>query len=192
MRSRRQPSPITVANEHVPILWVCRLIGMAVPDEIFRATKVRCPFGAIYHSDHGVAPAFRIYPDANDANCFAKCGHFRPVSLAALAWDRPPAQVAVELLDRIGYRPLSLAQLWAAAVSREQSPDTTLLSLALRAYCERVDRDWPVRQYEPEIAVTLDRCLALLSRVHSEDQAAQWLTGGKAVMDRALYRERPC
>lgn len=185
-RRRRQPSPIAVANEHVSILWVCRLIGMAVPDDVVRSIKLRCPFGTVYHSDHGVAPAMRVYPDENSAHCFAKCGHFSPVSLAATVWDQPRIETATQLLDLMGYRPLSLAQLWAAAITREQPPDTTLLSVALRTYCERLDHEWLGRQYEPRIATALDQCLSLLARVHTEDDAHQWLACGKAVMARVL------
>lgn len=184
--TRRPPSPITVANEHVSILWVCRLIGMAVPDEVLRPVKVRCPFGLVYHSDYGRDAAMRIYPEENRAHCFRRCGHFSPVSLAATAWDRPQSEVAVELLDLAGHRPLSLAQIWAAAVTTEQPPDTTLLGLALRTYCARLDRDWSHRQYEPQIAMVLDRCLSLLARVRSDGDAHRWLSCAKTVMARAL------
>jgi hypothetical protein len=36
--------------------------------------------------------------------------YFSPVSLVALAWDRDRQDVAAELLDRVGYKPVSVVQ----------------------------------------------------------------------------------
>src|SRR6266568_5256393 len=102
----KRRSVITIANEQVSILLVCDLIGMSVPSEISgRSYKTNCPFGEFYHSDGGAVKAFRIYPDTNSAHCFASCGYFTPVWLASSAWGRRPTEVAVQLLDRIGYKP---------------------------------------------------------------------------------------
>lgn len=148
--------------------------------------KVHCPFGDLYHSDQGIEAAFRIYPGSNSAFCFAGCGYFTPVGLAAMAWDRPKEEVAADLLDRVGYKPVSLAQAWAGLQVREEPPDTAMLALALRTYCERVAPGWAERQFEPGIGAVLDRCLALLPRVKTPDDAEQWLQVTKRVMCRTL------
>lgn len=177
---------VETANEQVDILDVCRWVGMRVPYEVPRSLKVRCPFGELAHTDHGVAPAFRIYPDTNSSFCFA-CGFFSPVWLAASVWGMTRREAATALLDRIGYKPVSLAQLWANVVAApEPPPDTTYLGLALRTYCDRIDTEWCRRQFETRTAHTLDRCLALLSHVRTSEQARLWLTHSKLIMSRVM------
>jgi hypothetical protein len=90
------------------------------------------------------------------------------------------------VLDRIGYRPLSLADQWAAVTAPVQVPDTTLLGEALKVFCARVDPQWSVNQFVPDVAAMLSRCLALLDRVHDDEAAGQWLHGTKAAMHRFL------
>ena len=59
-------SVVALANENVPILFVCRLISMDVPDDIYgHSVKVVCPFAWAYHSDQGQEASFRIYPQTN-------------------------------------------------------------------------------------------------------------------------------
>jgi hypothetical protein len=183
----RPRSPITVANEQVSILYACRLIGMDVPETLDgRPPKVHCPFGPIYHRDQGAEAAMRIYPDDNHVYCFAGCGYFTPVSLVAHAWDTDRTSAAVDLLERAGIKPLTLAQAWAQASTTERLPDIALLAEALKTFCARIDPTWSTRQFTPVISAPLRRCLLLLDHVHTEEQAHQWLDVCKLVMRRVL------
>ena len=183
----RKQSFVALANEHVDIRLVCRWIGLYVPEEIMsRSIKVRCPFGDVYHIDHGTSPSFRVYPETNSAYCFAACGYFTPVWLAATAWNRETNEVAADLLNRINYEPESISQLWDKARAKEPPPDLSYLSLALKTYCERIDSEWDAHQFDSSIAKTLGRCLALLDRVYTPDDVQEWLSCGKVIMRRVL------
>lgn len=191
-RRRRSREQIELANEKVSIISACQWIGMDIPDEIGvrRSTKVHCPFGELYHVDQGWEAAFRIYPDSNSAFCFAGCGFFTPVSLCAHAWDTDPAAVAIDLLERVGVRPVSMAQAWARAFQHEPTPDATLLAQALKTYCQRICPTWSQAQFEPAVAATLTRCLGLLDLVGTEADAGTWLTACKQAMRVALDRQQ--
>lgn len=188
MRRPRRRSAVSIANDKVPITMACRLVGMDIDDDIAygRSMKVHCPFGELYHTDQGVEPAFRIYVDSNSAYCFACSTYFTPVWLVSQAWDQQPAQVAVELLERIGIKPASLADAWAQAAVRDVVPDAGLLAEALKTFCGRICVDWDDAQFEPATAGLLSRCLALLDLVHTEGEARQWLDECKKVMRAAL------
>lgn len=183
------PSPITVANEQVSIVLVCQMLGVDLPDDVGagRSRKVHCPFGEFAHSDGGVSPAMRIYPDSNSAYCFSCAAYFNPVGLAAQGLDVDRHTAAVRLLDRIGYRPLDPAAAWHQALECEVQPDKALMADALKTYCRRIDKDWTSRQFEPAISAPLARCLSLLDLVHSEQDVTMWLSCCKAAMRRALH-----
>lgn len=179
---------MSLANDKVPITYACQLVGMDIPDDISygRSLKVHCPFGEVYHTDLGAEAAFRIYSASNSAYCFACSTYYTPVWLVAQAWDIEPTAAAVELLDRIGVKPVSLADAWAHATRRDTPPDHTLLAEALKTYCARVCPDWDAAQFTPSTAGTLSRCLDLLDRVATDTDAQRWLDGCKLVMRRAL------
>ncbi len=184
----RRRSAVAIANDVVSIITTCNLAGMDLPEDVVyrRSTKLYCPFGEIYHSDQGVERAFRIYVDSNSAYCFACSMYFTPVRLVALAWDLDYVTAATELLDRVGYRPLTLAEAWAKAAQREDPPDYTSLREALQTYCCRISPDWDRLQFAPVPASALTRCLDLLDRVHTEAEAREWLEGTKALMRMVL------
>jgi hypothetical protein len=184
----RRTSAVTMANEHVPIVTACQLVGMDLPDDFAygRSMKLHCPFGELDHSDGGIEPAFRIYPETNSAYCFACRTAYTPVWLVAQAWDARPVDVAAELLDRIGFSPPSMAQAWARASRWEVPPDTSLLAEALKAYCRRVDPTWTTVQFTSAVAARLNRCLDLLDLVRTDADARQWLTGCKTAMAAVL------
>lgn len=187
MRSR---SVIAVANEKVSIVTACRLVGVALPEDIGvgRSRKVHCPFGEVYHSDHGAAAAMRIYPGSNSAWCFSCSAYYTPVSLAARAWDQDQQTAATLLLDKIGYRPVDLVQAWTAITTYEPEPDRALLADALKTYCRRICPDWNARQFDGPVAALLTRCLGLLDLVHTEQDVAVWLSTCKNAMHQELYR----
>ncbi len=177
---------VTVANEVVPIATVLRWFGVDGGDVSERSRKLRCPFGQIYHSDHGVAPALRVYPDTNSAYCFSCTWYLTPVSLAARGWDVDRRTAAERLLTRVGHRPLDLASQWRAAAQYTPELDKSLSAQALKTYCRRISSSWESRQFEPQVAADLTRCLALLDLVTSAEDHALWLTSCKTVMRRAL------
>jgi len=188
VRSLRRRSVVALANEVVPILVVCRLIGMGLPAEMSygRAPKVYCPFGPLYHADAGHEAAFRVYVDSNSCYCFAGCGYFSPVWLAAQAWDVDSRSAATELLERTGYASPTLSAAWEAAQAYQPAPDPVLLRQALQTYCTRICPDWAAVQFTTPVAATLSRCLDLLSRVQTGEDARRWLVAVKMVMRRAL------
>lgn len=184
----KRPNPVALADEQVPIATACRLIGMHVPESVDmgRPVKVHCPFGEVYHRDHGAETAFRIYADSNHAWCFSCGQHYGPTKLVALAWGISRRQAAAELLERAGIKPATLADLWAEVAHHEPVPDTTMLAEALKTYCRRIDPGWEFHQFEPDVAAALSACLGLLDHVRSQADAALWLDQTKRVMQSRL------
>lgn len=183
----RKRSPVTIANEEVSIITACQLIGMDIGDDYAtsRSMKLHCPFTDVYHSS--LDRAFRVYPDSNHAYCFSCKMYFSPVSLIATAWDLDRKTAAVELLERTGYRPPTVAATWdAVTAAGYEPPDATMLTEALKTYCRRVHPHWETCQFDRHVAVTFTRCLSLLDQVRSDADADLWLTGCKTVMSRAL------
>jgi hypothetical protein len=183
----KKKSLIAEANERVSIVLACRLAGVDTEDgRTVGSTKTYCPFGRFYHSDGGKEPAFRVYTDSNSAYCFSCKKYFTPTTLLSDAWDIPKKQAAQELLEKIDYRPLSAAELWAGVQEKELAPDTSMLGMALKTYCMRIDSKWHTSQFEPGVSGYLDKCLSLLDRVTTEDEADKWLETCKEVMTRVL------
>lgn len=90
---------------------------------------------------------------------------------------------ALDLLELIGWKPVSQAQRWAELTTpEEETVDVSMLGLALRTYCARVCSKWEEYQLIPEIAEVLGRCLSLLDRVRTSEEADQWLNGCKKAM----------
>lgn len=187
----RGKSVITVANERVSILVVLRMLGVDVPEDVSgRSMKTSCPFG-LFHSDGGVSPAMRIYPDTNSVYCFSCGAAYDPVSLAAKAMDVNVTTAANRLLDHVGYRPLNLAHAWRNAASFEPEPDKSLMASALKTYCRRITPDWNRRQFDPAVAASLTRCLSVLDLVRTSRDVTLWLNRCKAVMTHAIQAAEP-
>lgn len=175
---------IDEANERVSIIQVCRLIGMQVSEGGYG--KHKCPFGDLSHSDGGVTPSFRIYTETNSAYCFACRKFMTPVYIYAQAKDKRYKDAAEDLLEIIGWKPVSQAQHWANSVAPEVSVDVSMLGLALRTYCARICVEWEDVQFLPDIAQLLGRCLALLDRIRTPEEAERWLNTCKIVMAKKL------
>lgn len=160
---------------------------MDLPDgEYLSRRKVHCPFGDLYHSDGGIDPAMRIYPDGNYAYCFNCSTKHTPVALAARALGLEWRTAAVHLLDRVGYRPLDTITAFEQARDHVPELNRALLADALKTYCRRICPSWTRRQFERSVAVTLDRCLTLLDLVRTPDDVTMWLSRCKQVMTRTL------
>lgn len=181
-------SIIAVANEQVSIVTAMSMLGMDLPEGVgtSRSHKIHCPFGPVYHSDHGLSPAMRIYPDTNSAWCFSCAVYYTPVKLVSQALDVDVELAAARLLDHIGYQPVDLEQAWQRASSFEPVPDKALMAQALKTYCRRVCADWTSRQFQPVTAAGLSRCLAVLDLVRTDAEAQQWLSVSKAAMRQTL------
>lgn len=181
----RKPAVVKLADEQVDILVACRIVGMDLPDTIERSAKVHCPFGEIYHSDHGVDPAMRIYPQSNSAWCFSCSHYYTPTLLVARAWDVTLRAAATALLQRTGYRPPSPQDVWDQVVA-EPAVDRTALAEALKTFCRRAVPHWDAVQFEPDVSEQLDRCLRLLDLVHDEADGRKWLSACKMSMLNSL------
>jgi hypothetical protein len=181
-------SAVAIANEVVRIESVCQWIGVDLPDVSGRSVKVHCPFGVVYHVDHGAESAFRVYPDTNSAYCFACGTAYRPVSLAAQAWDRDGDRqgVALDLLDRVGFRPSSLAEEWTQVSTREPEIDRAALGLALQVFGERVSPRWGEVQFQSPVKEVLGSCMDLLDLVRTREDVELWLPSCKEALRRAL------
>lgn len=186
MRSR----VIDLANEQVSIVVVCQLLGVPLDGEQLRR-KVHCPFGAVYHSDGGLSPTMRINPEANTARCFNCEQTFTPVRLYAHAMDLSLRVAASRLLDHVGYRPLDAATVWRQAQQYRPAVDKALLADALKTYCRRICPGWPDRQFDPQVAATLTRCLAILDLVLTPADVAHWLDACKVAMTNVLHTQLP-
>jgi hypothetical protein len=185
----RKPSLVALANSHVRIEQACRWTGMDVPDvDVGGSIKVWCPFGELYHPDGGAEAAMRVYPASNHAWCFACSEYFTPVRLCAVTWHQTYQEVALELLDRVGYKPASYAEHWQAAAAPAPELGRGEAAQALRVWAAGLP-EWDRLQYDPAVAEYLGRCLDLLEVVQSAGELSTWLEGSKRVMERVCERQ---
>jgi hypothetical protein len=177
-------SDIQIANEYVGIVDAASLSGVDNAD--FGRAKLYCPFGEFYHSDEGRTPALRIYADTNSAWCFACSKYFTPVGMYALAHDLSPEDAAERLLEISGYVRPTIDARWEAITNLRESVDTTALADALRVACNRMTKNWESLQYEEDVSTMFRKCLQLLPKVQTEEQATKWLASTKQIMLRTL------
>ena len=173
---------VELANNKVSIIHVLKLLDVRADYGI----KLYCPFGRMYHRDDGMSPAMRAYEETNTVNCFAGCGRFDSVSLYARAKGLEWRDAADELLDLIGYDKHDVVKRWERVANYIPEIDVENLSSALQIYCERIAQDWDDDQFDPVVSVKLSRCLDLLDRVTTQEDAVLWLSTCKAVMSRVL------
>lgn len=186
--ARNAPSIFDLANSRMSIVTACTLAGVET-DEHYTG-KLFCPFGEIFHPDGGTSKAFRIYPGDNSAWCFAGCGYFTPVRMVAKVKDFTDAEAAQWILDQTDYVPPDYESQWAALMAAPSPVDTDGLSGALMVSCARADPTWEDRQFDPDIAAALRRCLEMLPKVTTPDDATRWLSVTKKFMHRALGASR--
>lgn len=180
-------SVITLADEKVPISVALRLVGVDY-DTAAGSRKQHCPFGPFYHSDGGLDPAMRVYPDSNHAYCFSCSLYLTSSKVYSLARGMTRKQAAAELLEHIGYAHRSLKEAWRQALTFAPELDRANLAEALKTFCARRHPRWSEVQFDTEIAAVLARCLELLANVTTEPEAMQWLELSKVVMGRVLTR----
>lgn len=179
---------IAIANEQVSIIKACNMIGMDIPDFSLSSLKVYCPFGHLYHADEGRSRAMRIYPATNSAYCFAGCGYLSPVKLIAIDRDSSEQDAAEWLLEQIGWVPPDYVSQWEALTQTEfPQVNTVDLGEALKTFCARSFPDhWTEFQFYESVAVKLSKCLSLLRKVHTPDDAEKWMRVAKQVMHQEL------
>lgn len=183
-------TPTSVATEHVSILTVAQMLGMAVPGDIPTdgSIKVLCPFGEFFHSDGGRSAAMRLY-GSGTAFCFAGDGFFTSVSLYAKAKDLSNDEAALELLTKTNQlNRLTSQDAWANVIRpvKPELPSLADLAAALKLACAQAHPDWEALQFEDRVADLLEKCLALLPQVYTRSQAERWLDRTKAVMRETL------
>jgi hypothetical protein len=177
-------SLVQLANEQIGIDQACRWAGVEVPAG-FGNRKTWCPFG-ITHPDGGREAAMRLYPDTNTAHCFACSRSWTPVSLMAQWWDCDRAAAAEKMCKTAGVAPPTWRDQWEE-LHRPAVPDRAALAEALKAWCRQVHGPrWSSDQFQPEIAVPLGQCLALLPLVSTAREADEFLYGCKVIMGSVL------
>lgn len=180
-----QKSTILLANIHVPVTLVCKLIGMEDVDYAAGGNaKIHCPFG-FYHADGGQSKSFRIY-ETNNCYCFACDESFRPVTLYARAKDISLDDAAEIILEASGYIAPTPEARWADLVSETVQVNQDSLAEALKLYCQRVDPLWEVKQFDDKVAHKFRQCLELLPNVRTVEQIRQWRAAANQAMTKVL------
>lgn len=178
-----------IANENVSIIDAMRAIGMDTAYAGYSG-KQYCPFGDLRHSDAGTSKAFRVYLETNSCFCFAGCGYYNPVMLVQDGLDLTAQQAAEMLLLRTGWSPETYESRWETLQANEGPQiDTGALADALKLFCSRRVDDWEFAQLTGSIATTLDKCLGLLTKVTTPQEAQVWLDTTKTAMRTIIERE---
>lgn len=177
-------SDIQLANSLMGIVRGARFVGTEMPDTPGNM-KLYCPFGHLFHRDGGREKALRIYEATNSAYCFACGEYYDAVKFISLYKDLSRDEATEFILDYVGYTPPDIDSQWAE-VTKEEEFNTDSLVDALALACERFDPNWEVLQYEEEIASKFQRCLSLLAKVKSPDDATIWLATTKKIMRNVL------
>ena len=175
-------SDIQIANERMSIVEACNELGMGVENFNLNSLKFYCPFGNVNHMDAGDSKAFRIYPATNSAWCFAGCGYFTPVKLIAMNGDMSEQEAAEKILETTGYVAPHYDAQWDALTAETVRVNTEDLAEALKIACARMDKNWESRQFDDAVAKKLRACFTLLGKVHTEEDATQWLDKTKQIM----------
>lgn len=184
VRSFQGRSLVSLANAQVRMAFAASLCGVEVPGDITgKSVKVHCPFFT-NHSDYGMSAALRIYPDSNSGYCFACQSYYSPVKIYAQFTDKTYDEAAADLLDRTGYKPLDYAHLWDQVQEAAQEIDRASLGEALKVWCGANVPDFEARQFYGLVQLLLGRCLDLLDRVQTEEDAARWLAACKTAMQK--------
>jgi hypothetical protein len=170
----RPPTLTDLADTHVPWATALRWAKLNAPLE--RGNRDDCPAC-------GSRGAFRAYDD--HGFCWNCRGYFSVTGLLAVVWEMDLEDAALRALDQIGYVPLSFAHRWEH-VQREIAPDPGQLELALVTWCEAACPEWTRRRYDKAVANRLARCLGLLPKVKTSQDAETWLSACKQVMGRCL------
>ena len=177
--------PVELANQEYSIVEACSYAGVQAAESY--SGKLWCPFGEIFHADGGTARAFRVYSNTNSAYCFACGALYTPVRMVALTDDISDEEAAEAILERLGLTSKTWEERWAElATVTEELPDLDALAAALNTECRRLRPDWDVALMDGTVALTYAKCLGLLGKVRTEQDAVTWLRGAKLLIERVL------
>lgn len=175
-----------LANSRMSIIKALNLAGASIGEFSAGSVKTYCPFGHLFHADGGSSKALRVYPGTNSAHCFAGCGYFSPVRLVAKINDTSEVEAAEFILEKTHYVAPDYQSQWDAVVQKADEVDQDGLSEALKVACARMDPQWSSKQFDEAVATALRRCLGLLPKVTTPEEAKTWLSVTKQVMDKTL------
>lgn len=171
-------------NDHYSIIKACERVGLDM-DDYFRARKMHCPFGALYHLDGGDDPAFRVYEDSNHAFCFACNKYFTPSVLIAQYEGLSEDKAVESMLLELGFIESDNDARWEKVQDTEAKVDKAALAQAFQIAAERIIQPWGVRQYDSDVVTWMARCLQPLDRVTTVEQGERWLeTVKQALLNR--------
>jgi len=173
-----------IVNSRMSIISALRRAGAEIGDFSTGSIKTQCPFGFL-HSDGGYAKAMRVYPDTNSAYCFACSESFTPVKLIARVMDIPDREAVDVILAETGYVKPDYRSQWDALTAAPVM-DYDGLSEALKVSCAIMDPMWDVRQFDENVSAALTKCLSLLPKVSTPEEATQWLSTTKQYMKKIL------
>ena len=177
---------IALANERMSIIDACNELGMDVFDFSVASLKVHCPFEQISHPDGGQSKAMRIYPGTNSAWCFACQQYFTPVILISMDRDLSPEDAAQYILDKTNYVKPDYISQWEALTEVKIEIDTDALAETLKVACRRMAPNWEERQFEDAVSDKLRRCLGMLPKLKTKEDASKWLDVSKMAMRQTL------
>jgi len=174
---------VALANERMSIIEACNLLGMDISDFSISSLKTYCPFGNVMHADEGRGKALRIYPNTNSAWCFDCQIYFTPVKMIAMDRDITEVAAANWILESTNYVAPDYLSRWEALTAPESTKlNTDDLGQTLKVFCARKIPNWEERQFEEPYASTLQKCLGLLVKVKTAEDAEKWSTVTKQAM----------
>lgn len=179
-----------LANAAVSIVYVAKKIGMDIPHYSRGSIKIHCPFGEFWHRDGGSEQAMRIYEDTNTCWCFACSKLYTPVMLYALTYDVTEYEASETLLKEVApnlaNNNFDLDTILLNLRDPELQPDTASLAIALDLFCRRAHLNWDMLQFDSHVSSVYLKCLALLDKIASEQDAWHWLAVSKEIMSNIL------
>lgn len=185
MAGSSNSSLISKANEVVDIYKVCDLIDMDFSGYYGSTAKLYCPFGNVVHIDGGSSKAFRIYSNTNSAYCFACSEYFSPVKLYATAKDVSYREAAEIILDLSGWVEETIESKWEN-LTKEVEYDTSSLPEVLDLFCSRLIPSWSIERVETPYRENLAKCLEVIPKIKTQEQAIRWLEVSKSVMRKVI------
>lgn len=177
---------IDLANSRMGIMAAFRLAGYDL-GSVAGTGKIYCPFGDMYHVDGGRQKAMKVFEDDNSAWCFAGCGYFNPVKVLSMARDATDLEAAEFILVETKYIAPNFSDQWDALVAEEElAVDIYELAETLKVACGRMSPQWDAVQFDDRVGSMLSKCLSVLPKVHTGDEAVRWLEISKSVMQKTL------
>jgi len=181
-------SLVEIANKHISIWEVCRLVGVDFGGYYGTNSKLYCPFGNITHMDGGSTKAFRVYPATETAYCFGCSQFFDAVGLYSEFSDLSREEAADFLLTESGWKEETYEEKWDK-LTKKTSIDTSGLSEALDIYCLKLNPEWEVICIESPYREAYASVMGVLPYVRNFSDADKWMNAAKEKMRKVLTNE---